>query len=79
MSHLASVRMLSVAAAVTDYQKAAQFWGARPRSSEVPVAPQRLRGLAAAVTDSAGLTQWPVTVSKLALMPVPKLSKDIET
>ena len=79
MSHLASVRTHWVAAAVMDYQKVAQYRGARTCSSEVPVAPQRWRGLAAAVTDSAGLTQWPITASGLPLMPVPKLSKDTET
>lgn len=79
MSHLASVRMHWVAAAVMDYQKVAQYRGARMCSSKVPIAPQRLHGSAAAVTDSAGLTQWLITASGLALMSVPKLGKDIET
>jgi len=83
MSHLASVRMHSVAAAVTDYQKVARYCGGRMCSSEVPVSAQRSRGLVAAVTDSAGLTQWVAAASRLALMPAkrqrPKAKLDMKS
>lgn len=65
-----------MAAAVTDHQQVGWYQNMQQRG---PRRSPRLCGLAAAVTDSAGLTQWLVTASRLVLKPVPRLSKDIET